>query len=420
MPETTPATVTVEVRHGRAEPVVGAAGATVAEVVATSHDSGVDRALARWPGLTREGLEPVLSYCAERRCEAANAFCGTCRLATLKAGLDAIDDLVARYREIRFRETGLRLEAKGEGTREEESLQAFADRWRGEEHWFLARRVIRKLQHGPRRARDLVTAVETVGDTPSMILMEPQMAANVGMVARAMANFGLDQLRVINPRDGWPSEKARILASGASAIVDGAGLYPTLTASIADLNWVCATTARQRELVKPVLTPEQAAAEMHKRIALGQKVGVLFGRERNGLQTGEVANCDAIVMIPVNSSFASLNLAQAVLLLGYEWLKQTGAATLGRVTTYEERIGEGLRIKRGRPATRAELDGFFGQLEEALATQGFLYPPDKTPTMVQNIRTMFLRMEATEQEVRTLRGIVAALVKGKARPRGTP
>jgi tRNA/rRNA methyltransferase len=159
---------------------------------------------------------------------------------------------------------------------------------------------------------------------------------------------------------------------------------------------------------------------MRRRILAGERCGMLFGRERNGLTSDEVANADAVVMIPVNSSFASLNLAQAVLILGYEWLRQTGAATLGRVTTYEEPVAEGLRIKKGRPASKEELTGFFEHLEGELDKHGFLFPPHKRPTMIRNIRTMFSRMGATEQEVRTLRGIVAALTKGKGAGRKVP
>lgn len=405
---------------GGAEPIVAAAGATVAAVVACCHDQGVDRALERWPSLAHATLESVLAYCAEQRCEQDRATCATCRLRTLRQGLDTFDALVAQHRDITFRSSPVRLSGPGTLVREEESLEAFADRWRGEEHWFLARRVIRKLRHGPRRARELVAAVESVGATPAVMLLEPQMAANVGMVARAMANFGLDELVVVNPRDGWPSEKARILASGASAIVDGARLAADLKAGLAPFDWVCATTARQREMVKPVLSPEEAAREMRRRLSAGQRCAILFGRERNGLTSDEVADCDAVVMIPVNSSFASLNLAQAVLILGYEWLKQTGEATLGRVTTYETQIAEGLQIKKGRPANKEEMIGFFEHLESELDRLGFLFPPDKRPTMVRNIRSMFLRMGATEQEVRTLRGIVAALVKGKGAGRKAP
>ncbi len=189
---------------------------------------------------------------------------------------------------------------------------------------------------------------------------------------------------------------------------------------MAGLNWVCATTARQRDLAKPVLTPEQAVAEMRRRIGLGQRCGILFGPERNGLETEEIANADAAVMAPVNPNFASLNLAQAALLLSYEWMKGGTAGTLGRVTTYEQPLEPGLRTRGSPPATKEELLGFFEQLEGALEAQGFFTPPEKRPTMVQNMRTMFTRMGATEQEIRTLRGIVKALVHGKPRGRRSP
>jgi tRNA/rRNA methyltransferase len=184
-----------------------------------------------------------------------------------------------------------------------------------------------------------------------------------------------------------------------------------------DLHWVAATTARQRDLRKPVLTPEAAVGEMRARIGRGERCGLLFGRERSGLETSEVANADALVMIPVNSRFASLNLAQAVLLLGYEWMRGSPAATLGRVTTYEAPLAEGLDMRGSRPATREELQGLFDHLESELDRLGFFNPSHKRPTVVQNVRTMLLRMGATEQEVRTLRGIVATLVHGKGRGR---
>jgi tRNA/rRNA methyltransferase len=245
--------------------------------------------------------------------------------------------------------------------------------------------------------------------------MAPQIAENIGMVARAMGNFGLDDLRVIDPRDGWPSETARAVASGAAALIDEATLTPTLAEAISDLNWVCATTARQRDQRKPVLTPEEAVAEMRRRTNSGQRCGILFGRERNGLTSDEVADCDAIVMIPVRSEFASLNLAQAVLLLGYEWLKAGDEASLGRVTTYESPITSGVHLGRDIPATKAELLGLFEHLEAELDRLGFFFPVERRQVVVRNLRNMFARMDATAQEVRTLRGVVATLARSKGR-----
>jgi tRNA/rRNA methyltransferase len=250
--------------------------------------------------------------------------------------------------------------------------------------------------------------------------VRPQLADNIGMVARAMANFGLSELRLVAPRDGWPNEKARIAASGANAIIDDADSFPDFGAALTGLNWVCATTARQRDLVKPILTPAQAVEEMRRRFAEGQRCGILFGPERNGLETEEVANADAVVMAPVNPSFASLNLAQAALLLSYEWMKQSGGGTLGRVTTYEQPVEAGLRTRGYPPASKQELLGFFQHLERELDAQGFFSSPEKRPSMVQNIRTMFTRMGATEQEIRTLRGIVKALVHSRRAARNLP
>jgi tRNA/rRNA methyltransferase len=168
------------------------------------------------------------------------------------------------------------------------------------------------------------------------------------------------------------------------------------------------------------MTPIEAVAEMRARIAKGERCGVLFGRERNGLETTEIANADALVMIPVNTRFASLNLAQAVLILGYEWMRTSGAQSLGRVTTYETPIAPGLNLGADRPATKEELLGFFNHLETELDRLGFFNPTYKRDTVARNLRTMFSRMGATEQEVRTLRGIVATLAKGKGNARKPP
>jgi tRNA/rRNA methyltransferase len=385
-------------------------------IVHACHEKTVDAGLAALavPALDRVTLEPVLTYCAELRCEADQVSCPGCKRRTEAQGIGSLDEFIARHEEIVVGDGSVRLKGSGTGRLTTPALAALEKSWSGENYWFWARRVLRKLRHGIRRAHIRGNAIAPPGTTPSVILIEPQLPDNIGMVARACANFGLDDLRLVDPRDGWPNEKARIAASGANYVIDDAAAYDTFDAALGDLNWVCATTARQRDLRKPVLTPEEAIAEMRKRIAAGQRCGVIFGRERNGLETHEVARADAIVMIPVNSHFASLNLAQAVLILGYEWMRRSEQATLGRVTTFEQPLRPGLYLGDQLPATREELTGFFDHLERELERQGFFSSPDKRPSVVNNLRTMFLRAEPTGQEVKTLRGIVATLARGKA------
>ena len=400
-------------------PEVAGTGLAVGQLLPDCHERSIDEGLAGLAvaGLTRESLEPVLTYCAELRCEADRATCPGCKRRTEAEGLATLDDFIAAHAEIVVGDGGVRLLGRGQGTLHTPALAALEKTWSGENYWFWARRVLRKLRHGIRRAHIRGAAFAGEGETPAVILMEPQLADNIGMVARAMANFGLDALRLVAPRDGWPNEKARIAASGANYVIDDATAYDSLEGAIGDLHWVAATTARQRDLRKPVLTPLEAVAEMRARIGRGERCGMLFGRERNGLETAEIANADALVMIPVNSRFASLNLAQAVLILGYEWMRDSAAATLGRVTTYETRIGPGLNLGDDRPATREEMLGLFQHLEAELERLGFFNPPEKRPTVARNLRTMLLRMGATEQEVRTLRGIVATLALGKGHGR---
>lgn len=400
-------------------PRVKESGRAVSEIVHACHESTIDDGLAALGvrGLTRDTLEGVLTYCAELRCEAAGATCPRCKRRTEAEGLHTIEDFIAAHKEIVVGDGAVRLVGHGERTLQTPALAALEKTWSGENYWFWARRVLRKLRHGIRRAHIKGSAFAGEGETPAILLMEPQLADNIGMVARAMANFGLDDLRLIAPRDGWPNEKARIAASGANYVIDDAQAFPTLDAAIGDLNWVAATTARQRDLKKPVLTPSDAVVEMRSRIARGERCGILFGRERSGLETLEVATVDAIVMIPVNSRFASLNLAQATLILGYEWMQTGEGASLGRVTTYERPVTPGLNLGEDRPATKAELIGLFEHLEGELDRLGFFNPTDKRPHVVRNLRTMLSRMSATEQEVRTLRGIVATLSEGKGRGR---
>jgi tRNA/rRNA methyltransferase len=404
------------------EPRLAGSGIAVSAVVHACHEKTIDAGLAELavPGLDRATIEPVLTYCAERRCEADDATCPGCRLRTQKLGIQSFDAFVARHAEIRIAEPAIRMLGQGTEHISAPSLEQLANTWAGDEYWFWARRVLRKLRHGVRRAGQSGEPDTDAGDAPVVILVRPQLADNIGMVARAMANFGLEDLRLVDPRDGWPNEKARIAASGANFIIDGAHASPTLDAALTGLNWVCATTARQRDLAKPVLTPEQAVAEMVRRLSEGQRCGILFGPERNGLETEEVANADAVVMAPVSSSFASLNLAQAVLLVSYEWMKQSGRGSIGRVTTYEEALQPGPRTRGSPPASKEDLLAFFEHIERELDQNGFFTPPEKRPSMVQNMRTMFTRMGATQQEIRTLRGIVKALVHAKRGARKPP
>ena len=234
--------------------------------------------------------------------------------------------------------------------------------------------------------------------TPAIILVEPQLGENIGAAARAMANFGLWDLRLVNPRDGWPNEKAVASASKADHVIERVQVFDTLAEAMADLHLVYATTARSREMFKPVIGPDEAADRMSAHIGAGRKAGILFGRERWGLNNDEVALADAIVTLPVEPAFASLNIAQAVLVLAYEWRR---AALTGEPLPF---AGE-----EGEPAPREQLVGLTEQLGEALDRSGFFKTPDKRPTVMNNIRSMFARAGFNAQEVRTLRGIVAAL-----------
>ena len=413
--------IEIAAETGERVPRVARLGLPVAAIVHACHEKTIDEGLATLgaPDFDRAALQTVLTYCAELRCESDEATCPGCKRRTETQGLNTLDDFIAAHREIVVGEGAVRLVGQGTETLHTPALAVLEKTWSGENYWFWARRVMRKLRHGIRRAHISGEPVGMPGETPAVILVEPQLADNIGMVARAMANFGLDDLRLVAPRDGWPNEKARIAASGANYVIDDATAYPSLEASLGDLTYVIATTARQRPLKKPVLTPEEAVAALRERITRGERCGILFGRERNGLETSEVANCDALVMIPVNSRFASLNLAQAVLLLGYAWIRECGTGSLGRVTTYEAPISTGLNLGSDRMAEKQELFGFLNHLESELDRHGFFNPVEKRPSVVQNLRTMFTRMALTEQEVRSLRGIVATLSKGKGHSRKT-
>lgn len=261
------------------------------------------------------------------------------------------------------------------------------------------------------------TGSEVCVIAPAVVLVRPQLGENIGFAARAMGNFGLTDLRLVAPRDGWPNDKACAAAAVAEAIVNDAKVYDTVEAALCDRNFVLATTARPREMVKPVLSPESAAAALRTRALSDQRSAVMFGPESNGLDNDSIALADAILTAPVDPSFASLSLPQAVLLFAYEWLKSGAPQGLGRVTAFDGPAREGVAAPATRPATRRELFGLFEHLEGALDEAGFLRPAEKRPTMVRSIRNMFHRMKTTDQDVRTWRGIVSALTRRSAASR---
>lgn len=251
---------------------------------------------------------------------------------------------------------------------------------------------------------------QLLAEGPVIILVEPQMGENIGMVARAMANFGLADLRLVNPRDGWPNEKAQAAASKADHVIDGTRVFDTLEEAVADLNFVYATTARERDGFKPVRSPVFAAQTLRAKFTAGEGVGILFGRERWGLSNEEVALADEIVTFPVNPAFASLNIAQAVLLMSYEWMK-SGMDDLSAVP---------FDALEQKPSTKAQLFGFFDQLEEALDARNYFHPPAKKPKMIDNLRAVLSRRAFTEQEISVLRGVVSSLDRfSRTAPRGS-
>jgi tRNA/rRNA methyltransferase len=240
---------------------------------------------------------------------------------------------------------------------------------------------------------------------PVVILVEPQLAENVGTTARAMANFGLERLRLVNPREDHLSPRARAAASGADRVLEGAGNFDTLADALADCTLVFAATAREHDQAKLVVAPEQAAREMAPRIAAGETVAVVFGRERNGLENDEVGLADRILTLPVNPAFASLNLAQAVLVVGYEWFKLKTSGALP------------FRMPEKSPAAaKQQLLAFFADLERELEKVEFFRPPEKRETMRINLRNIFLRMQASQQDVRTLHGVILAIAEGRKGP----
>ncbi|MBI1417994.1 MAG: TrmJ/YjtD family RNA methyltransferase [Limimaricola sp.] len=234
---------------------------------------------------------------------------------------------------------------------------------------------------------------------PAFVLIRPQMGENIGAAARGMWNFGLDRMRVVNPRDGWPNSKAVAMASGAGRLLDEAQLYDTTADAIADCSYVYATTARPRGLTKPVLAPDAAMAEAATRVARGEKVAVLFGPERTGMENEDIARANAIITVPVNPDFPSLNLAQCVLLTGYEWRRATETVMPGRVEMAGAVWAEQIEIEK-------LAEHYETQLDEA----GFFFPDHKAESMKLNLRNLWSRMPMTRADVQTLHGVLRQMV----------
>ena len=240
---------------------------------------------------------------------------------------------------------------------------------------------------------------------PIIVLVEPQLGQNIGTAARAMANFGLARLRLVKPRDGWPDIQATRAASGADHVLDNVQLFDTLQDALADCQLVLATTARAHDQAKPVVGPAEAAREIAPRVAAGETVAVVFGRERWGLMNDEVGLADRILTYPVNPAFASLNLAQAVLVIAYEYFKLAGGGALPFTMPV-----------RSPPAGKEQLFAFFADLEAELDKVEFFRPPEKRPTMTINLRNIFARMQPTQQDVQTLHGVIMAIAEGRKGP----
>lgn len=241
---------------------------------------------------------------------------------------------------------------------------------------------------------------------PAIILSHPQLGENIGAAARVMLNFGLSDLRLVNPRDGWPNEKANIMAVGAIDILRNARVFERTEDAVADLGFVVVTTGRDRLMSKRVLTPEEAVGELAVEVKADRRCGVLFGAERTGVTNEEVILCDAILTVPTNPEFMSLNLAQSVAIVAYEWWKNTREKPDFKLPA---------KFRRTHLANKEDLVGFFEHLEGELDRTEFLFPPEKREGMVQNLRNMWHRAELTYQEVQTLRGIIRALSGTKNR-----
>src|SRR5215475_7856318 len=240
---------------------------------------------------------------------------------------------------------------------------------------------------------------------PIVVLVEPQLGENIGATARAMANFGLPRLRLVKPQQGWPNERAHVMAAGADRILDGAVLYDSLNDAIGDCSFVLATTARNHDQAKPVISADAAADEMAERVSGGENVAIIFGRERIGLENHEVALADRIVTLPVNPAFASLNLAQAVVIVAYEWFKLASGGALPFAMP-----------QKSDPATREQLFAFFENVERELERVEYFRPAEKHETMSINLRNIFHRMQPTRQDIQTLSGVIMSIAEGRKGP----
>ncbi|RYD48934.1 MAG: RNA methyltransferase [Sphingomonadales bacterium] len=234
---------------------------------------------------------------------------------------------------------------------------------------------------------------------PVIVLVRPQLGENIGKTARAMLNFGLTELRLVAPRDGWPNPSAGPAASGADLVLEKAEVFETLAEAVADCSHVYATTVRKRGISRPVLTPEAAARDIH---AEPGRSAILFGRERSGLDIEEVTLARTIITVPINPEFGSLNLAQAVILVAYEWSKG-------------ETLASPPSVDLAPPASQEEFEGMYTQLNAMLEASGFYYPPDRVPTTRRTLRSLLTKAEWTSQELRTVRGVLSALDGAKLR-----
>ena len=239
---------------------------------------------------------------------------------------------------------------------------------------------------------------------PSFVLVRPQMGENIGAAARAMWNFGLDRMRVVAPRDGWPNQRAVAMASGAGRLLDEAGLFADLPTALADCTYTYATTARPRGLTKPVLSPESAMKDASLRVANGEKVAVIFGPERAGLENDDIAQANAIISVPVNPEFASLNLGQCVLLTAYEWRRQT-----------TQIVHETVDMAKTEWASGLEVEKLAQHYEERLQEAGFFFPEAKAEGMKINLRNLWSRMRLTRADVQMLHGVMRQMVRWKER-----